>query len=100
MIEYEIIVNHKRDTPPSRKAVAPGDPDYKTTVLQRTIKRYNFKRGDLVKIRRGHKRGVIDAIELDCDKVLWEDNKPMCILVNFNEEFIWCHPSQLKRRNK
>ena len=98
MIEYEIVVNHKRDQKPARKVVEPTDSDFKTVVFQRQLRACNYKDEDRVKIRGTNTRGIILRIEEDVNRVNWVNNRPMFVQVRFdNGEVKMCNPNQIKR---
>lgn len=101
MIEYEVIVNHKRDTPPPRETVTPGDTSYKEVVFQRNLRACNYEVGQRVKERGGHMVGTIQHIEKDINRINWSKNRPMFVAVEFDDgRKVYANPSQLKRTKR
>ena len=101
MIIYDIVVSNNRNiSSPSieRKVVEPGDPDYKDIVLQRNLNVNQYKVGERVKVRRGHDRGHVEAIQYDKNQIGWHRNRPLFIQVKFDSgKVVMVHPSQIKR---
>ncbi len=67
-------------------------------MLQRAANGTNIKTGDRVKIRRGHKRGTVQSIEMDVTKINWTKQTPHFIHVLFDDgDELLCTAGQLKR---
>lgn len=101
MIEYEVIVNNRRDTPVKRDVVSPGDNNYREIVFQRNLHACAYTAGQRVKERGGHRVGTIAKIEKDINSINWVKNRPMFVYVEFDDGVILlCNPSQLKRTKR
>lgn len=101
MIEYEVIVNHKRDTAPTRDVVAPGDNNYKEVVFQRNLHKCTYDVGQRVKERGGHMVGTVTKIEKDISLINWSKGRPMFVAVEFDDgRKVFANPSQLKRTKR
>ena len=100
MIRYKIISTNTTHQPKSSltRRPHPSEPSYKETVLTRALQSNNFKNGDRVKMRRGHRRGNITVMHTNPETVNWERNTPHYIQVKFDDGAeLMCHHSQLKR---
>lgn len=101
MIEYEVIVNNKRDTAVGREVVTPGDANYKQTVFQRNLHSCAYNEGDRVKERGGHMVGTVFKIEKDINLINWTKGRPMFVAVEFDDgRKVFANPSQLKRTKR
>jgi hypothetical protein len=101
LIEYEVIVNHKRDTPVKPEVVQPGDQSFKEVVFQRNLRANQYTVGQRVKQRGGHLVGTITHIEKDISQINWERNRPMFVAVDFDDgRKVYANPSQLKRTKR
>jgi hypothetical protein len=101
LIEYEIIVQHKRDQKPQLELADPKSPDFRALVFRRNLKACKYKDEDRVKVRGTSRKGFILRIEDDINKVNWERNRPHFVQVRFDDgSVMMCNPSQLKRTNK
>ena len=100
MIEYEIIVKHKRDQPTNKRHVpSVSDPNYKEITLANKIKKCHFYPGNKVKVVGKPKmKGTVISIVKDADKVEWIGGLPYFIHVRFNNgEEMMCRTTQLRR---
>ena len=101
MIEYEIVVNHKRDQKIVNEIVKPGDPNFQEVVFRRNLRACKYKPEDRVKIRGTSIRGFVTHIEEDITKINWEVNRPQFVEVRFDDNTVkMCNPSQLKGSSK
>jgi len=100
VISYKIIVQNTHDqrVVGSRVVVAPGDDNYRDVVFKRNLSACQYKAGDRVKLRKGHGRGSIVEVINDIKYVGWDKNRPMFIVVAFDDgKTLMCNASQLKR---
>ena len=101
LIKYAIIVNNTRDIPPTRQKAEVGSGDFKTIVFRRALTANPYKAEDRIKIRRGHRRGVVVHVHDDINAINWERNIPHFIEVLFDDgTSMMCHYSQIKRNNR
>lgn len=69
-------------------------------IFKRSLTSCTFKSGERVKIRRSIRRGNIQRIEDDINKINWVGKVPHYIEVKFDDGVhMMCNPGQLKRSN-
>lgn len=102
MIEYEIIVQHKRDKRIEKvNVVEPSDPNFHEIVLTRAVKGCPYFPKMRVKVRGTSKRGVIERILKDKNEVNWAGNRPHFVQVKMDDgTTLLCNPAQLRRKSK
>jgi hypothetical protein len=97
MITYKIISNTGKKLNHEIRPVKPTDKDYKDVVYERALSRCFYREGSKVKIRRSSRRGVVQEVIKDKERVNWVNNSPYFIVVKFQDGVIeQCSPSQLK----
>lgn len=101
MISYKIIItNGKNVTPNQRKHITPKDPEFKSLVFERSLKKCTFKENQWVKIKGTSKRGRIIEVIKELDKVTWTNNRPYYLVLEMTDKSqVVANPAQLKGKS-
>jgi hypothetical protein len=77
--------------------IHPKDPDFKFKLFQRVFSTTHWRKGQLVKTRRGNRSGIITKMYMRFEDIpLWKEKQPYFIEVLFDDgQTVLCARNQL-----